>query len=740
MFDLITLLYAIGGFFLVFFVGFVLVLPRWYKKATAGQALVRIGGLGKNKKDENGREKRKIKVSFDSMWVIPVIHKLEIMDISLKSFTLERMGKEGLICKDNMRADIKVTFFISVNSTEDDVKHVAMSIGTARASDRELLINLFDAKFSEALKTVGKKFDFTQLYSERDEFKKAMITEIGTEMNGYSLDSAAIDYLEQTKLEHLDPENILDAEGITKITQLTAEQHKFTNKLKRDEEKVITQQNVEAKETILDLNKQLAEKEENQKRDIAAIKARAEAETLKIQQEELLKSEKARLATEEELQINEEKKQREVIIERKRKEAIEARQIEIVDKERQLEMTEKEKVVELAQIAKLKEVEIQKRDIQGVIKSRIELEKETVLEEEKIKDTRAYAEAERQKKVAITQAEQLAEEALVQEIKAAEAKRKAAELKAEQDKLEATVEREVADKKAESKKIMAEAVAEEAAALGLSEAKVLEAKSAALQKQGQAEANVIKQKALAEADGITAKKAAENAAYEEQGKIDARVLEEKGFSEAKVIDMKADSIKKQGLAEAEVMAKKAEAEALKISAKAEAMKKLDGVGKEHEEFKLKLEQETQLALAKINIQKEISQAQSLAIAEALKASHINIVGGETMFYENIMNAVTRAKVFDSIIDNSNALTSLKDVVLNGNGNGEGKHALVERLKGFVGQFGLKSDDVKNLTVSALIFKLLALTKDDGIKGTLNSLLTTAQQSGLLDKNAANLLT
>ncbi len=709
----------------VFFL-FLALLARWFKKASQGQALVRTGIGG-------------VKVSFNGMVVIPVFHRLEVMDISLKSFTLERMGKEGLICKDNMRADIKVTFFISVNSTEKDVRHVAQNIGTARASDRELLINLFDAKFSEALKTVGKGFDFTELYSERDKFKGEMLSEIGSDLNGYSLDSAAIDYLEQTKLELLDPENILDAEGIRKITELTAEQHKRTNLLQRDEEKVITQQDVEAQETILDLNRQLADKEQNQKKDIASITARTEAETEKIQQEERLKAEKARIATDEELAIAEEKKQREIIIEQKRKEAIEGKQTEIVLKERELEENEREKVVELAKIAKIKEVEIQKRDIQGVIKSRIELEKETVIEEEKIKDTRALADANREKQVAIINAEQIAQESLVQEIKAAEAKHKAAEIKAEQDKIEANTLRETSDKKAESKKIMADAAAEEAAALGLSEARVMEAKAAAKEKEGEAEANVIQKKAEAEAEGIKAKRAAENEAFEDKGQIEAKILQEKGFADAKVIDITADSVKKKGLAEAEVMEKKAMAEAKKIEAKAEAMKKLDGIGIEHEEFKLKLQQETELALARIGIQKDIAASQAMAIAEALKASNINVVGGETMFYENIMNAITRGKVFDSMIDNSSALTGLKDAILNGSQNGNGQHAFVDRLKGFVSQFGIKTEDVKNLSVSALIFKLLSMTQDDDTKGVLNGLLSNAQKAGILDKNASSLI-
>lgn len=724
-------LFIILGVSLVVLVFLIAVfIARLYRKASQGQALVRTGVGG-------------TRVSFNGMLVFPVFHRLEVMDISLKSFTLERLGKDGLICKDNMRADIKVTFFIRVNPQPGDVQNVAQSIGTARASDRDLLMELFDAKFSEALKTVGKNFDFVALYSDRDGFKHAMLELIEKEgeLNGYSLESAAIDYLEQTKLDYLDPENILDAEGIRKITRLTAEQNKHTNLLKRDEEKVITQQDVEAKETILDLNKQLAEKEANQRKDIASIEARTEAETTKIQEEERLKAQKAHIETEEELAISREKMEREVIIERKRKEAIEAKQTEIVEKERQLEQNEREKQVELAQIEKLKEVEIQKRDIQGVIKSRIELEKATVEEEEKIKDTKAFAEAEREKKVAITMAEQEAEEALVQQIKAAEASKQAAEIKSEQDRIEATTQREVADKKAESKKIMADAEAEEAAALGLSEARVTEAKAEALQKQGEAEANIIQQKAVAEAEGIKAKRAAENEAYEEQGTIDAKILEEKGLAEAKVIDIRADSVKKQGLAEAEVMAKKAEAEAVQIEAKAEAMKKLDGVGMDHEEFKLRLQQELEITLAKMNVQKEVAEVQAMAIAEALKASKINIVGGETMFYENIMRAITRGQSVEHMLENSETLNQLKESFLTApaNGNGDAKHPLIAKLTGLINQFGLKTEDIKNLTVSALLFKLISLSKDEETRGILNGLLDTAQQAGVLDKKASTLL-
>ena len=120
------------------------------------------------------------------------------MDIAVKRIEINRRGSDGLICKDNMRADITVAFFVRVNKTEHDVLSVASMIGVDRASDQGALIELFDAKFSEALKTAGKMFDFEDLYTQRQEFKDQIIEIIGTDLNGYSLEDAAIDYLEQT--------------------------------------------------------------------------------------------------------------------------------------------------------------------------------------------------------------------------------------------------------------------------------------------------------------------------------------------------------------------------------------------------------------------------------------------------------------------------------------------------------------------------------------------------------------
>lgn len=664
---------------------FIGMLASFYKKIPQGKAIVRTGVGG-------------TKVAFNKgMYVIPVFHKMEIMDISLKKVQIERMEHDGLICRDNIRADIKVAFFVRVNKSVNDVINVAQSIGTSRASDISTLKDIFEAKFSEALKTVGKKFDFIELYEARREFRDEIIDVIGTDLNGYVLDDCAIDYLEQTELRFLSPENILDSEGIKKITDLTAAQNIKANLIRREEEKVIKKQNVEAREAILELERQLAEKEEKQRREIDNVKAREEAEIQKVREEERLKAETVRISTEESLAIQEENKLRQIIIAAKNKQRTDAVETERVEKDRALEQTERERIVTLAQIDKERVIEVEKKNIQDVIKERVQLEKGVVEEQQNMKDIEAFRTIDRQKQVGITEASQLAEQRLIETVKDAEAKKLAAEEKAKQLLIDAEAQKEASAKQAEARKILADAKAREDATFGLAEAEVIKAKADALEQQGLMEATIIEKKAKAEAVGI---------------------------------EVKAEAKKKDGLVEAEVTREKALAEATGIEEKAGAMKKLDGVGKEHEEFKLALQKEKDVELAQINIQKDIAEAQAGVLSEALRNANIDIVGGETMFFENIVKQISNAKGFDRLVNESENATQIKNALL---GDGESDGNLMDRIRYFAEKTGITTDDIKNLSIASLILKMQSQTPDKEDKSFLNNLLSMAKAAGISNK-------
>ncbi len=642
---------------------------RCWRKVEQGTALIITGGKNPT-------------VHFSKAILLPLVRQAEIMDISVRRIEIYRHGPQGLVCQDNVRADIKVAFFVRVNNNEEDVLKVAQSIGAARASEREKLEELFEAKFSEALKSVGKKFEFIALYTSREEFKDEILKIIGRDLNGYILDDAAIDYLEQTPMSQLDPHNILDSEGIKKITDLTAQQQILANNITRDKEKTIKKQDVEAREAILELEKQLAEAEAKQTREIESVQAREVAEAAKIKEEERLKSERARITTEEEVAIANENKDRQVIVALRNKERTDQVEKERVEKDRMLEATERERVVSLADIEKEKAIEVEKKAIQDVIRERVIVERAVVEEQERQKDTQEFATADRAKQVAITAAEKDAQESLVKEIKAAEARRDAARFGAEETVISAEALRDASEREAVGKKMLAEGITAEQAAAGL------------------AEAQVIERKAIAEAKGLEAH---------------------------------AEATQKQGTAEASVMQLKFEARAKGITDKAEAMKLFNAVGREHEEFKLHLEKEKAIDLAAIDAQREIAQQQASIIAQALQTAKIDIVGGETEFFDKITHAITSGKAVDRWVNNSQALTDVKNTFFNGD-----PEYFKARMEHFTDQFGIDSEDVKNLSIAALLNKMKNMADTPGDANEFTMLAGLAQQLGFSDKTISQI--
>ncbi len=603
------------------------------------------------------------KVHFTGALVYPVIYKKEFMKISLITLEVDRRGKDGLICKDNMRADITVAFYLRVNETQQDVLKVAKAIGVDRASEKGAVNELFNAKFSEALKTVGKKIDFVNLFENRQEFRDRIVEVIGNDLNGYVLEDVAIDYLEQTPKSSLDPSNILDAEGIRKITELTARQNVITNELERNEELAITKKNVETKEALLALARQQSDAEAKQQREIATIQARETAETQKVQQEERLKAEEARIGVQEQLDIRAENHQREVEVAAQNRQRAVVIEVEKVARAKALEIVSREREVELQQIEKEKALEVQRKEIANVVRERIAVEKTVAQEEERIKEVREVSEADRAKQVAILNAQASAEEELVRQVKQAEADETKSRHKAIEMTVIAQAELEAAGKQSEAKKKLAEGIEAERAAPGLADARVREVTAAAMEKEGMAEAKVVAEKLVAEARGEQEKGLAQARVIEataeakqKEGLAEAKVLEEKLGAQARgdehLANAKALATREVGQAEASVLLQKYESEAQGLAKKFASLDALSDGARAHEEFRMQLEKSFEQAMASIEANKEIAREQADVLAAALSKAKVDIVGGSGEFFESFAKALSVGKAIEGVAGKS----------------------------------------------------------------------------------------
>ena len=207
-----------------------------------------------------------------------------------------------------------------------------------------------------------------------------------------------------------------------------------------------------------------------------------------------------------------------------------------------------------------------------------------------------------------------------------------------------------------------------------------------------------------------------------------------GLAEADVTLAKAEALEKEGTAEATVAELKFSADARGITEKAEAMKLFDSVGREHEEFKLELEKAKEIELAGIEAQRQIAEAQAHMVAESLREANIDIVGGDNKFFDSIVNSITAGKQVDRLVHESSVLSDVKDTFFTGD-----PVQFQTEIQRYIDMFGISSDDVKNLSVAALIGQMMGLTSDSTVLGRLQQMMGMAAKTGVAGQSASKVI-
>jgi len=691
------------------------------KKIQPGKAGVKAGWGGLN-------------VSFDWMIVWPVLQRYHDVDISVKKLEIHRKDKDGLVCKDNIRADITVAFYIRVEATEESVRKVSQVLTPERVSDINQLRELFEAKFSEALKTAGKQMEFHELFTERIKFRDQIQATIGKDLDGFLLQDVAIDYLEQTPLDQHDPSNVLDAEGIKKITEITQRERVIANEFTQRAQVQVEKENADADIAKREQKRRNEEDSAKQTRAITEVKANEEAESRKVIEARRQEVEAKRLEAEEAIRLRTEDMNRAVqereftvLKEKQRLEQESAQEGEEarVRRERTVALAEMDKETKVAEMA----VEVQRKRATVVAE-----EKAVVQQQEEKNNIEARMTAERAREVTLIEAEMNAKKDQVQKVVAAEAQKEAERNLAEAAKIKlvtaAEAGREASLRDAERIQTLADA-----------EARASERKRHASEQEAEGLAAMEAARGLAEAKVIIAKAAArkiEATAVKEMGIAEAEVTKAKGDIHAEVTqsqaEAEAEGTKDKELAAATGIEARGLAEAKAIHQKAEAMKLFHEAGRTHEEFKLRLAKERDVELASIHVQKDIAQAHSTIVGEALKQAKIDIVGGENDFFEKIVKAVTTGKAVDRMVDNSATLSEIKATFF----NGDPEH-FKTALRQWIRDFGVAPEDLKHLTIAALLARLMAATSDPELLAMMRSGLELARARGL-DQAPANTLT
>ena len=165
--------------------------------------------------------------------VLPGLHHAETLDLRTHSLELRLAGRDGVLCRDNIRADVVAVVYVAVNDTDEDVLQVVRELGCARASSGEALRELLAPKIEEALRTNLRERDFEDHLGPIEDLRDRTLETIGRDLGGLTIKDLALPRISPTPIEQLDPANILDAQGILKITRTAHEQRIAVAELQR---------------------------------------------------------------------------------------------------------------------------------------------------------------------------------------------------------------------------------------------------------------------------------------------------------------------------------------------------------------------------------------------------------------------------------------------------------------------------------------------------------------------------
>jgi uncharacterized membrane protein YqiK len=393
-------------FIVVVLVTIGIVFAKLYVKAPKDVAFVRTGLSGQRVIKDGGALK------------LPVLHDITWVNLRTLRLEVKRQREGAMITFDRMRVDIAVEFYVRVKPDRESISLAAQTLGE-RTMKSEPLRDLVEAKFVDALRGVAAQMSINDLHEKRHEFVQKVQNAVAgdLEQNGLELESVSLTSLDQTPSEFFNPSNAFDAEGLTRLTEITQLKSKERNEIEQETRIAIEQRNLDADRRTFEINHEKEHARLEAERNVVNYAAETRAQTAEKEAEAKRLEEEAAI-------------QSQLAVQRKQ-----------IESDRDVELARQEKSITVA----TKSREESKAEAEADM-----ARAEAVREEERVKTVARLAEAERDKEVAIVAAREDAEMKAVEVTVAAEAERQASE-----DQAEATLV--AARAEAESTKIAAEA-------------------------------------------------------------------------------------------------------------------------------------------------------------------------------------------------------------------------------------------------------------------------------------------
>src|SRR5688572_8529546 len=264
-------------------------LLNWlYLRSSKERAFVRTG-LGGQKVVMNG-----------GALVLPIIH--EVIPVNMNTLRLEvsRGRERAIITKDRMRVDVTSEFYVRVQAQNAAIAAAAQTLGQ-RTMQPDMLKELVEGKFVDALRTVAAEMTMEEMHEKRGEYVKRVRSVVAADLlqNGLELETVSLTQLDQTAMEFFNPSNAFDAEGLTRLTETIETRKKKRNDIEQDTMIQIRNKNLDTERQALDIDRELEYARLQQERELEVKRAAQRAEVARQKANSEQEAERAQITARE---------------------------------------------------------------------------------------------------------------------------------------------------------------------------------------------------------------------------------------------------------------------------------------------------------------------------------------------------------------------------------------------------------------------------------------------------------
>jgi len=250
---------------------------RVYVITPNNEAFVRTGGVF---------VKRKTVILNGGCIVLPGFHELTRVPLREISIDVERTGKLAVRTQDYLRADMRVTFYVCISASEEDVLTAAARLSQNGKITPDDIKNALEKRADDAIRAAAKTKSLAEIDSDKLGFAQEVLNLVQQDLGkvGLTLNNIAISEIQES--DTYDTNNFFDAQGVRLRTETIQRSIQQKREVELTTQVAIEQKELDAQKRSLQIEQEKQSARLEQQFQVEALKAQRDRETQEAKERE----------------------------------------------------------------------------------------------------------------------------------------------------------------------------------------------------------------------------------------------------------------------------------------------------------------------------------------------------------------------------------------------------------------------------------------------------------------------